>query len=221
MEEYRTIKDFETYEISNLGNVRNINTGKILNQHLNHEGYKRCDLYNNKKRFTKSIHRMIADAFIPNPENKECVDHINGNRQENSLNNLRWASKTENGINKKIQTNNSTGYTGVMFDKRCNKYFSQIKYNNKIYHLGTFDNISDAVEARLRKSEELFKDFQSNHEKELTLKLKINPKITKLNLEIDYIVNDEGENWDEELKELIKEIELKGLKEYREFMNKK
>ena len=220
MEYYKTIKDFETYEISNFGNVRNVKTGRIMKTNVNKDGYYRLNIRNDEEcKFF--ILRLVAQTFIPNPENKPLIDHIDGNVKNNNVSNLRWATHSENGINKKMNPKNKTGYTGVKFDKRYNNYRSQISYNNKNYNLGTFDNIEDAVNARLLKSEELFKEFQSNHEKELTLKLKINPKITKLNLEIDYIVDDEGDNWDEELKELIKEIELKGLKEYQEFMNKK
>ena len=61
------------------------------------------------KRKSAKIHRLVAEAFIPNPENKECVDHIDKVRNNNNVNNLRWATKSENCMNKKIQSNNKSG----------------------------------------------------------------------------------------------------------------
>ncbi len=70
MEEYKLIKNFESYSVSNLGNVKNNNTNKILKQN-NSNGYKRVSLNGKYLR----VHRLVAEAFIPNPENKPCVDH--------------------------------------------------------------------------------------------------------------------------------------------------
>ena len=63
MEEYKLIKNFESYSVSNLGNVKNNNTNKILKQYNSH-GYKRVSL----NRIYQSVHRLVAEAFIPNPE---------------------------------------------------------------------------------------------------------------------------------------------------------
>ena len=197
MEEYRTIKDFETYEVSNLGNVRNVKTGRIMKTNVNKDGYYRLNIRNDEvcKFF---IHRLVAQTFIQNPENKPLIDHIDGNVKNNHVSNLRWATHSENGINKKMNPKNKTGYTGVKFDKRYNKYVSQISYNNKHYYLGSFDKLEDALNARLLKSEELFKEYQSKHEKELVIQLNIkaNTKrniILKVNIEDDDIEDLEKE----------------------------
>ena len=90
------------YQISNLGNVRSLNynhTGKvgILKGGYNPAGY-RIVLFNTadkgKNYFT--IHRLVAQTFIPNPENKPCIDHINGDRSDNRVENLRWVTQEEN-----------------------------------------------------------------------------------------------------------------------------
>ena len=94
MEEFRIIKDYENYEVSNFGNVRNIKTGRVL-KGVNSKGYLRVNL-NNGVRKTLRIHRLVGIAFIPNPKNKECLDHIDNNQLNNHISNLRWANLREN-----------------------------------------------------------------------------------------------------------------------------
>ena len=96
MEEFRKIEEFTNYSISNLGNVRNDSTGRILIPHLNTNGYMGLTLVKDKKKYLRYIHRLIAIAFIPNPENKKQVDHINGNKTDNVVENLRWVTVSEN-----------------------------------------------------------------------------------------------------------------------------
>ena len=70
MEEYKLIKNFENYLVSNLGDVKNNDTNEIIKQY-NSQGYKRVFLNGKNKR----VHRLVAEAFIPNPENKPCVEY--------------------------------------------------------------------------------------------------------------------------------------------------
>jgi len=89
------------------------------------------------------IHRLIMDA---KPD--MVVDHINWNKQDNRKCNLRVATKTQNNINIKRKSNNTTGYTGVSYIKRTGKYRAAISLNkNKIY-LGDYSDLNDAIEAR-------------------------------------------------------------------------
>lgn len=88
------------YEVSNLGNVRSLNYNhtnkpKLLKQDLCKNNNLRVTLYNRtKKRFL--VHRIVAEAFIPNPYNKPEIDHINTIRTDNRVENLRWVTHTEN-----------------------------------------------------------------------------------------------------------------------------
>lgn len=103
MEEiWEKIKGFENYQISNLGRVkrtswaRNSPNGKILKPSKNHSGYLTVCIRKDKKSYCKLIHRLIAEAFIDNPNNYETVDHIDGDKTNNTINNLQWMTQQDN-----------------------------------------------------------------------------------------------------------------------------
>lgn len=97
-EVWKPVKGFENlYEVSNLGNVRNAN-GRMRKPFMIHQGYLMIDLFHNYKRIHARVNRLVAEAFIPNPENKTEVNHKNGNKTDNRAENLEWASKSENMI---------------------------------------------------------------------------------------------------------------------------
>ena len=97
MEEiWKDIKGYnEKYKISNLGRIKNTNTNKILSQHISKCGYYRVGLYKKKKSKNIEIHRIVAETFIYNQKQKEEVNHIDGNKKNNNVNNLEWATHKE------------------------------------------------------------------------------------------------------------------------------
>lgn len=101
MEEWKDISGYEgLYRINQLGDVLNCKTNKIMAVSTNNSGgYKRIKLTGNGKRLAFSIHRLIAQAFIPNPDGKPCIDHINTVRTDNRIENLRWVTYSENLMN--------------------------------------------------------------------------------------------------------------------------
>jgi len=99
MEEWRKIEGFSDYTVSNLGRVCSTKREQaiILKTRKNNYGYLLVDLYSkNKKHHTVTIHRLVALAFIPNTENKSEVNHINGDKTDNNINNLEWVTASEN-----------------------------------------------------------------------------------------------------------------------------
>ena len=117
MEEiWKDIEGYEgIYQVSNLGNVRSLNyknTGetRILKTRINRCGYICVCLGRKRKDF--KVHRLVAIAFIPNPENKPCVDHINAIRTDNRVENLRWVTHEENMNNPLSREHMSEAFKG-------------------------------------------------------------------------------------------------------------
>lgn len=101
-EEWRKIKGYQNYSVSNLGNVRNDKTGRLLKPGKSGGGTKRnyyqVLLYQGSHASRKSvfIHRLVADAFIPNPDNFPEVNHIDRDGFNNAVSNLEWVTRSEN-----------------------------------------------------------------------------------------------------------------------------
>lgn len=89
------------------------------------------------------------------------IDHINHNKIDNRICNLRDVTNSENQKNTKLPKNNKTGHIGVYFDKQKNKYRSQINSNGVRYNLGTFEKLNDAI--KCRKDGEIKYLFHHNH----------------------------------------------------------
>ena len=95
---WKPIEGYEgLYEISNLGRLRN-SKGVIKKSQSNGNGYKKVFLYRGGKGKRFFVHRLVAKAFIPNPENKPCVNHIDESRDNNVASNLEWVTQSENAM---------------------------------------------------------------------------------------------------------------------------
>lgn len=94
MEIWVDIDGFENYQVSTWGRVRGQHG--ILKPYLNEKGYEKVGLTKNGKSHKKRVNRLVAMAYIPNPDNLPQVDHIDGNKRNNSVTNLRWVDNLTN-----------------------------------------------------------------------------------------------------------------------------
>lgn len=112
-----------------------------------------CYFFNGRRRFVR-FHRIVMRA-----KPGQFVDHINKNRADNRKQNLRCCMMSENVRNRSAYSTNTSGVTGVYFDKQRKKWVASISYNKKRILIGRFASKEDAVLARLEKEAELFKEF--------------------------------------------------------------
>ena len=155
------------YDVSNLGRIRSVDRvvqqagkinhlkGHIMAQSVDKDGYLRCCLSKNGIRKNYHVHRIVLSAFVPNPEGKPHVDHINTIRDDNRVENLRWATQTENNNNQRTiqhlkKTINNDGYQ----QKRLNALSKNgspkapkkvYQYSANLEYINSFNSISEAA----------------------------------------------------------------------------
>ena len=94
-EVWKQIVGFPNYYVSDMGRIKNAD-GHILKPYVNHKGYLKVGLMKNGTDFKKRVHRLVAEAFIPNKDNLPEVNHINLDKRDNRVCNLEWASAEQN-----------------------------------------------------------------------------------------------------------------------------
>ncbi len=166
IEVFRSIENYDNYAVSSFGRVKNTKTGRILKAADNNkDGYLRINLCEDATRKTFTVHRLVACAFINNPNDKECVDHKNNDKTNNHISNLRWATNKENSHNSKLRSNNTSGHKGIYFNKRAKKWRAHIKIDGIRIHIGLFANLEDAKIARVNRANEAFGIYTNACEK--------------------------------------------------------
>ena len=165
LEVWKSIDSYDHYVVSSFGKVKNKKTGRILKAGDNGRGYLMVVLCEDGVRKSCKIHRLVANAFIENPNNKECVDHIDNNRTNNHISNLRWATNKENQQNSNMRKDNTSGIKGIYFNKGRKKWRAQIKIDGIRIHIGYFDNLEDAKLARVNRANEAFGIYTNACEK--------------------------------------------------------
>lgn len=144
MKEWKKIKGYEKYSISTNGNVRNDETGVVRKPQNYTNGYHSVRLNGRNK----LIHRLVAKTFIDNPERKPVVDHINGKRKDNRVENLRWVTTAENLLGHGHEARSNFHRMGILAENvitgekiefvsktECAKHFNCDKSKIKVNHL--------------------------------------------------------------------------------------
>lgn len=158
MEIWKNIINYETlYQISNLGNVKRLNTNfidasgrqqnvpeKILKQSFDGVGYLQVNLSKNGISKHFAIHRLVAIHFIDNLYNLLYVNHKDKNKINNSITNLEWVSASENLSHAKDKQNTTSKYVGISFNKHRNTWRARITINGKLITIGTFKTEEEA-----------------------------------------------------------------------------
>ncbi len=144
MEEWKDIIGYETYSISSYGRVRR--DCKILSPITTPAGYKRIPL--SKDGISKGyfVHRLVAIAFIPNPENKLTVNHKNHIRDDNNLTNLEWATSQEQALHSR----HALGKSGLRHIRITpfNRYALKITRNHSTIIDKTYSTVDEAISER-------------------------------------------------------------------------
>jgi hypothetical protein len=164
---FNDIKDFPGYKVSDSGEIISVRqTSTVtLKQQVKTHGYLYVTLYRNGKRYFRRVHRLVAEAFIPNPLNLPEVNHIDEDKTNNRVANLEWCTSYDNKVYgsrrdrvaRKVsdpnipRANNTSGRKGVSRTKN-GKYVAYF-YRK---HLGTFDTFDEAVKAREQAESKFF-----------------------------------------------------------------
>lgn len=132
MEIWKTIQDYGgLYQVSNTGKVRDLKN-HIKSVYKNNKGYVCLSLYYNGKTYHPTVHRLVAKAFIPNPNNYEQVNHKDCNKENNSVENLEWCNQ---------RYNYDEGMKTFQYSKNEEHYFAKLKNSDipiiyELYKLG-------------------------------------------------------------------------------------
>lgn len=147
MEQWKPIEGYSDYEVSSAGRVRSLKYGKerILKPRKNSDGYFCIVTCMNGREASHRIHRLVATAFLPNPNNYPQVDHIDRDITNNCMENLRWVTQSENSFN---THRHYREMYGIYWKKQFGFYQVIVTHEGKLKSLGCTPDLEKAKELR-------------------------------------------------------------------------
>ena len=151
-EAWKSVVGFEgLYEVASCGVIRNAKTGRWLTPSVKDDGYMSVKLYRSNKPFNKAVHRIVAEAYISNPENKPQVNHKDLNKKNNDVSNLEWVTQAEN---QSHAIRNGTNKTRISKLKMTEKYHDKFYQMTCLFPPSLFDELDAlAIKTGVSKSE--------------------------------------------------------------------
>ena len=164
MNDFKILEEFPNYEIYKNGDIFNTKTNFKLCGTIENNGYRRFSLSNKDgKRKNMRHHRLLAQTFLENPNNYKQVDHIDNNKLNNNLENLRFCSQSLNSTNREHYSHKKNGapekrFKYVNWHKRDKQWEGNIAVNGKNIYIGTSDNDEELYLMCLEYLYSIFKD---------------------------------------------------------------
>jgi hypothetical protein len=155
---FKTLEEYPTLRIYSDGKIYDERIGRCRKQTKRRDGYMHLRAYNaDGFRKTPMVHRLLAMAWIENPHNLSQVDHINHDRADNSLENLRWVSQSTNSRNQSLRSANTTGFQGIQHRPQYPKSWQARWYDEHgKERMKSFKHKGDAIEHRERMVKESY-----------------------------------------------------------------
>ena len=146
------LQEFPDYFISTRGRVfseKGKKRRELKSNRNKNTGYLRVILHKEGKKYNKTIHRLVGETFLEKVEGKLEIDHINQNKKDNRVENLRWCNRRENLINRGITSLNTSGVKGVRFRKDRNSWVSRFNIEENKTKSKHFKTKEEAIKWRL------------------------------------------------------------------------
>ncbi len=145
---WKEIEGYPNYEVSDKGFVLSKTTMNLLSPVVSSNGYQHVGLYQGRVRNTHRVHRIVAETFMEQPSGCEFVDHVDHDKLNNNVGNLRWCTRSENNRNATKRSDTmSSSYKGVCWYAKKSKWIAYITADGKRHHLGYFDSEVQAAVA--------------------------------------------------------------------------